>query len=141
MQNPDPEHRRKLEVEDPFSDAEIRNIEEAIGRSLPKDYLDFVRKFGSPFVAGSVDGSQHFAIQGFLDAGDVVDYIEMNTELAAEGAFAIAQSDSGNPYVIAENDSVYYIDYYSSMHGKDLKAEKVSDSFSDFVARIVLDED
>ena len=141
MQNPAPNSRRKLKIENPFSDAEVRDIEKVIGRKLPKDYLDFVKTFGSPFVGGSIDGLVHFSIQGFHNASYVVHYNKYNAELAAEGAFAIACNNVANPYVITEDDSVYYIDYYSRMHGKDLKAEKVSDSFSDFLARIVLDED
>jgi hypothetical protein len=141
MQNPDPSPRRKLKIENPFSDADIRKIEEVIGRKLPKDYLDFVKTFGSPFVAGSVNGLRRFPVLEILSAKDLVNYMRINTELAADGPFAIARSEMGNPYVIAEDDAVYYLDYYSNMHGHDKKAERVGDSFSDFIARIVLDED
>lgn len=133
---PDP----RFEAETPFSDAEIGEIESAIGRVLPKAYCDFVKEYGGAFVGGLVDDSEDLPILTFFGAsGDngILSNLTSYPDLKEEKALPIADCELGNLYVLDRENAVHYINYY----GGETNARKVSDSFEGFTRRIVVPEE
>jgi hypothetical protein len=123
----------------PFSEAEITEIERALGRPLPKDYCEFVKEYGGAFVGGLIDGSEDLPILAFFSAGEddgVLRKLKWYTDLRDDGVLPFADCVLGNLYVLNPENAVYYINYY----GGKTTARKVADSFHDFVARIVPEE-
>ena len=132
--------RPGIESGTPFSDAEIGEIERAVGRELPAAYRDFVRRYGGAFFGGSVDGSEDLPVLAFFGArGDagILSKLRLHPDLRELGAVPFADCELGNLYVLSPGDAVYYINYY----GGKPTARKVSESFGDFAGRIVVPED
>ncbi len=130
----------RFEVEVPFSDSDIRQIESAIGRELPKSHTDFVKKYGGAFVGGLVDGSDDLPILTFFDTSkekSVLASFGTHPDLRGDGVLPIADCELGNLYVLDRDNTVHYISYY----GGKTEASKVADTFEDFVARIVVDKE
>ena len=133
--------RRKLVVPNsrfepatPFSEAEICEIEKAVGRQLPENYREFVKEYGGAFVGGLIDGSEELPILTFFRAAGVLSNLETHPDLREIGALPIADCEFGNLYVLEQSNTVHYITYY----GGKTAARKVADSFEDFLARIVV---
>jgi hypothetical protein len=132
---PDP----RFEPKTPFSDIEIREIEHVLGRELPRAYCDFIKEYGGAFVGGLVDGSDNLPILSFFAASGssgVLSKLALHPDLRDEKALPIADCELGNLFVLDQHDSVYYINYYNSK----TVVEKVSDSFEEFISRIVVPE-
>jgi len=130
---PDP----RFEAETPFSDADIQAIEDAIGRELPKGYCDFVKEYGGIFVGGLVDGSEELPIDAFIDAREdhgILSNLALYPDLKEENILPFAFDVLGNIYVFDRDNTVHFIDYY----GGETTACKVSDTFDDFLSRIVV---
>lgn len=120
----------------PFSDAEISRIQEVIGRKLPKDYCEFVKKYGKAFVNGLFDGDENFPILTFFAADEdngILYKLKMYSDLREEGILPFARCELGNLYVLTRDNSVHYINYY----GGRAAAQRIADCFQDFVTRIV----
>ncbi len=130
----------RFEAETPFTDAEVAEIEKAIGRSLPSDYLDFVMEYGGAFVGGLVDGSGELSILTFFSAnGDagIIAKLSTHIDLKNDGVLPIADCELGNLYVLGNDNAVHYINYYSG----EIKTTRVGNSFSEFLAKIVVAEE
>jgi hypothetical protein len=130
----------RFEAAPPFSDVEISEIEAVLGRRLPDDYLEFVKQYGGAFVGGLVDGSEELPILTFFDAGNdrgVLSKLSAHPDLRGDSILPIADCELGNLYVLTKENAVYYIDYY----GGKAASRKVSNSFHDFVTRIVISEE
>jgi hypothetical protein len=129
----------RFKPDKPFSDTEITEIERVLGRPLPKDYCEFVKEYGGAFVRGLIDGAKDLPILAFFDAGEdggVLGALKSYTDLRDDGVLPFADCVLGNLYVLTRENAVYYINYY----GGKTTAQKVADSFQDFVARIVPEE-
>lgn len=127
----------RLEPAAPLSDAEIGEIEKALGRELPEDYRRFLRTYGGAFVGGLINGSNELPILTFFGAGEcngLLPTLRRHPDLRSEGTLPIADCELGNLYVLDREHAVHYINYY----GGKTTARKVSHSFQDFVSRIVV---
>jgi hypothetical protein len=130
----------RFEAAKPFSEADITEIERVLGRPLPSDYCDFVKEYGGAFVGGLIDGSDELPILGFFSASEddgILRSLKSYTDLRDDGVLPFADCELGNLYVLTQKNAVYYINYY----GGKTTVRKVADSFQDFVARIVPEED
>jgi hypothetical protein len=137
MKNKMPDSR--IEKATPFSHAEIIEIERQLGRKLPTDYCRFVQEFGGAFVGGSIDGSTDLPILAFFRADNetgILYKLRAHPDLQEDGVLPIADCELNNLYVLDNTNAVFYINYY----GGRTTASKVSNSFQDFVDRIVVDE-
>jgi hypothetical protein len=124
----------RFEPKAPFSDEEIGRIEKRLGRELPSDYRDFVKQYGGAFVSGLVDGSGSLPILVFFNFSRILEELETHTALRKQGALPFADCEFGNLWVLAKDNSVHFLVTYG---GKSTQ-EKVSDSFQDFIDRIVV---
>lgn len=130
----------RIEPAKPFSIEEIAAIEAALGRKLPRAYTDFVARYGGAFVGGSLDGKGRFAILAFFTADNesgILKKLGAYPDLRDDGVLPIADCELGNLHVLRLDGSVWYLNYY----GGRTSAERVADSFQDFVERIVCHED
>jgi hypothetical protein len=128
----------RFEGREPYSDELIAEIETKIGRELPQDYRDFVKQYGGAFVGGSVDGSTSWTVLDFARTDQILWNISFFDELTEQGALKIARDEVGNMWVLAADNSIHFLVTYA---GKS-SAEKISDSFQDFIDRIVpIEED
>jgi hypothetical protein len=128
----------RFEGKEPYSDELIGEIETKIGRVLPQDYRDFVKQYGGAFVAGCVDGDRGWSVLGFARADRILGNISFFDELTEQGALNFAKDELGNLWVLAADNSIHFLVTYA---GKS-SAEKISDSFQDFIDRIVpIEED
>ena len=129
-----------LEPATPFSDSDIKEIEGAIGRALPVDYCVFVRKYGGAFVGGLVNGSDGLPILAFMgpdEENGVLSALKTHPDLRSEGILPFADCELGNLYVLDRQNAVHYLNYYNG----DATAQKVADSFQDFIERISIPEE
>jgi SMI1 / KNR4 family (SUKH-1) len=120
----------------PLTLHDLAEIETALGRVLHPAYRAFAREYGDAFVGGLVDGSEDLPILQFLGARRILSSIAMLRDLTEIGAFSFADCELGNPYVMDVDGSIFYIDYY----GGTTRAHRVSDSFEDFLDRIVVED-
>lgn len=130
----------RFEPSTPFTDRDIREIEESLSRKLPEDYLEFVKQYGGAFVGGQVEGAQTTSILGFSEAQEYKgpsSLLETYSDLRRAGALPFADCEFGNIYVLTATNEVFYISYTEG----ETSSFKVSDSFSDFISRIHLKED
>jgi hypothetical protein len=127
----------RFEGKEPYSDELLAEVEKRLGRELPRDYRDFVKQYGGAFVGGAVDGSTAWSVLGFYKAASILERISFFTELTEQGALNFARDELGNMWVLAGDNSIHFLVTYA---GKS-SAEKVSDSFQDFLDRIVPDEE
>ena len=124
----------------PFSDADIASIESVLGRSLPVEYVAFVRRYGGAFVGGLVDGDQALAIDTFFAArgkSGILSTVSWQTDLSDAGIMPIADCLLGNTFVLMPDDSIGYIDYY----GDHSDTQRIAESFAELVSRIVVPAD
>jgi hypothetical protein len=128
----------RFEAKTPFSDEEIRAIEKELGRELPPAYRHFVEQYGGAFVCGSVDGNYRWEVLGFYRASTVLEDLRGTfSDFRDIGALPFAHDIFGNLWVLTEDNSVHFL-----VNDKgESSAEKISDSFQDFLDRIVPDED
>lgn len=129
----------RFEPAKPFSEAEIGEIQNVLGRELPKDYCEFVKEYGGAFVGGLIDGAEDLPILVFFGTDEdkgILHKLKIHPDLRRDGVLPIADCELGNLYVLTSENAVYYINYY----GGATTARKVSDSFGDFIARIVVPE-
>ncbi|MFN5128424.1 MAG: SMI1/KNR4 family protein [Sphingomonadaceae bacterium] len=127
-----------LLIEDtaPFSDKEIENIQNIIGRNLPDDYAAFAKKYGGCFIGGEVDGNADLPILGFLNANaddGVLSVLDTHPDMKADKILPFADCSLGNLWVFSDKDEIFYVNYYDGF----TKSTKVSNSFSDLIKRIV----
>ena len=130
----------RFEAGEPFSQTAIREIENELGRELPKDYCEFAKEFGGAFVGGLVDGSADLPILTFFGADDrkgVLSKLRTHPDLRNDGVLPIADCELGNLYVIDRENAIFYINYY----GGKTTARKIANSFQEFVARIVVQDE
>jgi SMI1 / KNR4 family (SUKH-1) len=124
----------KIERAIPFKREDLDQIERVLGRQLPKDYHDFAQEYGGAFVGGLIDGDLELPLLTFFDIGEVHSHLESLTDLRDIGVMPFAGCALGNIYVMETDNSIHYINYY----GGRTTARKVSDTFNDFIARIVV---
>jgi hypothetical protein len=125
----------RFQARTPFSDGEIRDIEKELGRELPPSYRHFVEQYGGAFVGGSVDGE--WDVLDFFDASTVLEDLRGTfSDYRDIGALPFASDVGGNLWVLTEDNSVHFLVNYSGSSS----AEKISDSFQDFLDRIVEDD-
>ncbi|WP_420470919.1 SMI1/KNR4 family protein [Brevundimonas sp. FT23042] len=120
-----------------MSDAQVSEIERALGRELPSEYREFSMTYGGAFVGGLVDGTEDLPILHFFGAdpgASIFDKMAAYDDLVSDGGLPVARCELGNIYVLARANSVHYVNYY----GGRTTARKVADGFADFVARIVV---
>jgi hypothetical protein len=127
----------RIEPAAPFTETELTRIEQTLGRSLPKDYRDFASTYGGAFVGGLIDGSTELPILTFFSADAVLATLETHTDLKADGVLPIADCELGNLYVIDQEDSVHYINYYGGV----TSARNVANRFVDLLPRIVASDE
>ncbi len=130
----------RFEGDTPFTEADIGEIEKALGRNLPKDYSDFAKAYGGAFVGGMIDGSDEFPILCFFGTdrdNGILSMLAIHSDFRDEGALPIGRCQLGNLYVLDRDNTVHYINYY----GGNVTARKVADSFGDFITRIVVQEE
>jgi hypothetical protein len=126
----------RFEAKTPYSDEEIRAIEKELGRELPPAYRHFVKQYGGAFVGGFVDGE--WEVLDFFDASTVLEDLRGTfSDFRDIGALPFARDVGGNLWVLTEDNSVHFLVNYSGSS----TAEKISDSFQDFLDRIVLEDD
>ncbi|WP_367871861.1 SMI1/KNR4 family protein [Luteolibacter sp. Populi] len=124
----------QIEPDGPFSESYVQAVENALGRKLPDDYRQFVKKYGGAFVGGSLGD---FSILGFFDGDEndgILSVLESHDDLRDDGVLPIADDELGNLYVMNKQNSIYYINYY----GGGPSVERVAESFQDFIDRIVV---
>jgi hypothetical protein len=131
----------RFEAAQPFSEADISEIQRALGRPLPEDYCNFVKEYGGAFVGGLIDGAKDLPILGFFTAGEdddgILRTLKTHPDLRDDGVLPFADCELGNIYVLDAKNAVHYINYY----GGRTTVRKVADSFQNFVDRIVPEED
>jgi hypothetical protein len=129
----------RFEADTPFSDDDINAIENSLKRKLPSDYVNFVKQYGPAFVGGAVDGDENLSVLCFLGRGKdgVSEMLDEYDDLWEDSLFPFARCELGNRWILDENNEVFYINYY----GSTTKVEKVSDSFQDFLDRIIVVDD
>jgi len=130
----------RFEPAEPFSDAEINEIESNLGRELPKDYCEFVKEYGGAFVGGLIDGAEDLPILTFFGADEnkgVLSKLRTDPDLRNDGVLPIADCELGNLYVLDRENAVHYLNYY----GGKTTAQKITNSFQEFVARIVVQDE
>lgn len=118
----------------PFSETELAEIEQVLGRELPSDYREFARTYGGAFVGGYVDGNPELPILTFFKAAVVLAKLRFHTDFKNDGVLPVADCELGNLYVIDRENVVHYINYY----GGQTTARKVTSSFSDLIKRLVV---
>lgn len=124
----------------PFSGSDVDKIESVINRKLPVDYCEFVQEYGGAFVGGLVDGVEDLPILTFFDAGEekgVLSKLRTHPDLQSESVLPIADCELGNLYVLDRENTIHYLNYY----GGQTTARKVADSFTEFIARIVVQDE
>lgn len=126
-----------IEAGTPFTRQELDEIAESVGRDLPKDYRDFVMKYGGAFVGGLVDGSLEFPILAFFRASSVLSSLDWHRDLKEANALPFADCELGNLWILDKNNKVHYINYYN----KETKVHRVSCSFSEFLSRLTPEDD
>ena len=128
----------RFEAKISFSNEEIRAIEKELGRELPPAYCHFVEQYGSAFVCGSVDGNHRWEVLGFYDATTLLEDLRGTfSDFRDIGALPFARDIFGNPWVLTEDHSVHFL----LNDAGESSAEKICDSFQDFLDRIVEDEE
>jgi len=130
----------RFEAGDGFTDLDIAEIESALGRELPADYREFVKNYGGAFVGGTVDGTQKLPILDFFKSGrdgGIIVVLNAFDNFKDDSVLPIARDEFGNKYVQTPHGSIYYINYYSGA----TSAMKIANSFSDFVSKIVVDDE
>jgi hypothetical protein len=124
----------------PFSALQIKEIESTLGRALPRDYVEFVTKYGGAFVGGSIDGKDDFPVLSFF-AGDeirgVLSMLTLYPDLRDAGVLPIADCELGNLYVLDRENRISYLNYYGGV----TTARKVALSFTEFIGRIVIEDE
>ncbi len=123
-----------------FSDQDIAEIESVLGRKIPVDYQKFVKHYGGAFVGGAVDGADDLPILDFFNpgkAGGIIDVLNWYEDLRDDRILPIARDELGNLYVQNVHGSIYYINYY----GGTTSAREIANNFSDFISRIVVDDE
>ncbi len=128
-----------LEPATPFSRVEITEIEQSIGRLLPKDYLEFVSTYGGAFAGGAIDGNPELPILAFFGADaktGIISKLRTYQDLHAESILPIADCELGNLYVLDRENAVHYLNYY----GGKTTAHRVASSFDEFLARVIMED-
>ena len=121
-----------IEADDPFSQADLHKIVQAVGRELPDAYCAFVQKFGGAFVGGLVDGAPDFPILAFFKVEKILSTLDFMSNLKEEGILPFADCELGNLWVFDREGIIYYVNNY----GGKTKTHKISADFTDFVSRI-----
>ena len=132
---PDP----RIERATPLSGVQIEDIENKLGRELPNDYRDFLTDYGGAFIGGFVDGSDELPISQFFGGKEnhsILDVLKLYSDLRDEKILPIADCEFGNLYVLDYDNSIHYIDYY----GEETTSRRVASNFTDFLDRIVIEE-
>ena len=130
----------RFEASEPFSEAYFCEIEEALGRQLPNSYCELVKKYGGCFVGGLVDDNKSLPILAFFGSDKetgVLANLFFYNDLREDGVLPFAGCELGNIYVLDRENKVFYIDYY----GGQTCSQFVSESFSDFLSRIIVEDD
>lgn len=123
----------------PVSLADIAEIELKLARKLPKDYVEFLQKYGRcGFSEDAVAGPS--ILLGFLgggrDSGSLLSSIDFYKDLTADGKLVIADDMMGNPYVLDPlTGTTSYIDFTSSGP----IGHHLATSFSDFLEKIEIE--
>ena len=133
---PDP----RFEPAAPLTDADIDALESSLGRKLPKEYCEFIKQFGGAFVGGSIDAADDLPILAFfgVDKGKgVLDKLRAHPDLRNDGVLPIADCELGNLYVLDRKNAVHYLNFY----GGKTSSRNVADSFQEFVARVVVQDE
>jgi len=131
----------RFRARDPFTQAQLIDVERLVQRKLPEEYLDFVRTYGGAFVGGYVDLEGGRAIDRFLSFPQIDRCMKLYDDLREENILTIADCILGNMFVLYFDNSVRYIDYYGMTHGKHGKANDtgiVDATFRGFLRRIVV---
>ena len=129
----------RFEPAAPFSQAEISEIERELGRELPNDYCEFIKENGGAFVGGLIDGAADLPILTFFGVDGnkgLLSKLRAYPDLRKDSVLPIAGCELGNLYVITQENTVFYINYY----GGKATVRKISNSFQDFLARIVVQD-
>jgi hypothetical protein len=127
----------RIEPATPFTNMDIANIEQVIGRKLPEDYRNFACTYGGAYVGGYVDGNLELPILTFFDPDAMLSNLEIYTDLRDDGVLPVARCELGNLYVIDRRNVVHYINYY----GGQTSARKVADTFGDLLTRIIVSDE
>jgi len=130
---------------DPVSAESISLIEVVLGRSLPRDYREFLMLYGHCGFAGEaviVTDSEKFPIFTFYGGGDgngsLLQQLTLHSDLKEIGALPIADDLFNNIYVFdLEAGVISRLDYSSGY----AVAIKIANTFTDFVSRIEVTPD
>lgn len=137
----------KIEQLDPIEDSfkplkfeDIKKIEDIIGKKLPKQYVEFIQRFGRCGFLGEatvVTENENYPIFTFYGSGtgsgSLIRQLDLHPDLRDDGKLPIADDLFNNIYVLDVNlGRIYYIVYLQG-HAK---AKYIATSFSDFINKI-----
>lgn len=131
---------QRIEGKEPFTADYIQEIESVLGREVPSEYAAFVREKGGAFVGGYIDNNDNLPLDGFFGCSDesgVVNQLMVYDDLREIQVLPIAFCVLGNMYVIEVDGTAHYINYY----GGRTTVLKVSETFGNFMERIVFREE
>ena len=123
-----------IEPDRPLTEAEVANVETALGRRLPGAYRVFLRSHGGAFVGGNVDAAEGLSVLAFHGADELSRLLHLHEDYRAQGALPIASCELGGLYVLDATDRVRFVITY----GGQTKTELVADCFETFVGRLVV---
>lgn len=126
-----------IEAGDPYTDQQLEQICKVAGFSLPRVYCEFAKKYGDAFVGGLVDASPDFPVSGFFSSEKVISNFEFNATYKENRAIPVADCELGNIWVLSEDGSVHFINFYS----RPTVTTKVASSFQDFLSRISIEDE
>ena len=120
----------------PVDVEKIRELEQRMKTSLPREYVDFLSNYGGCGFSGDAEVSgndQRIPIFTFFDGEKLLAKLDVYSDLTAEGKITFADDMYGNPFVLdMSTGKVFFLDFtVNPPVGK-----KVTDSFSVFLASI-----
>lgn len=136
-------------VDDQFrgaSKTEIQNIEKLLGSSLPKDYVEFLERYGKSTFSGeatvAVEGNRPLGVFVLFAAGgehcSVLADLQAHEDYLREKVVPVGDDLFNNRYLMnPASGEVFFVEY---PHGTN-SAVKVSSSFSDFINSIQVSAD